>query len=221
MRDAEARLQSFQNVPSNNGTRVEIDEIVALVMFGFYKTENNGHFVVRCSFCKKASQYRLYDADAAARLNRLRTSHALTSHTCAMSLNHLGDDKPFDEARIRCLRSSALHSTPSVRNNGTTLSSISHTYTTSRGGLSSLIDLSGATNALESIKSVSVTAHSSNTQPRANSNRTWSSIVRIDVSEWAIPSVYQQHCSLIDALWSSQITEHNTQELSSQHTFSE
>ena len=204
MRDAEARLQSFQNIPTHNGTRVEIEEVVALVIFGFYKTENNGHFVVRCSFCKKSFQYRLYEADAAARLNRLRITHAITSHTCALSLNHLGDDKPFDETRTRFLLGGASHTTPTLHNsNGSALSLTSHINTSLTGDLSSFINLSDSLNARESMKSISVdnTAffeYSAATEFECDVE--FNSMPSLDIAEWSLPSVYKPHSALIDAL---------------------
>ena len=114
MREAEARLATFGDVRTANeqtqrAGQVELEsvEIVALVVWGFYKFPEPGVFRVRCSFCKKAFSYSLYInlPDAAARLVRLRRTHALAAPTCPISLNHLADDRPLDERRVSCLLS--------------------------------------------------------------------------------------------------------------------
>ena len=109
MREAEARLAIFRDVETrpNGGAQIEMSELVALVVFGFYKCESNGLLRVRCWFCKKGFAYALQVSDAAARVQRLRLSHALVSHTCAMSLNHMGDDRPLDDRRLHSLLSNS------------------------------------------------------------------------------------------------------------------
>ena len=117
MREAEARLATFRDVETrlNGEAHVEQSEHVALEAFGFYKCESNGFLRVRCSFCKKAFSYPLQLPDAAARVHRLRLTHALVSLTYAMSLNHMGDGRPLDDW---CLHSLLLNSTttPPVSN---------------------------------------------------------------------------------------------------------
>ena len=109
MREAEARLATFRDVDTrpNGGAQIVMSELVALVVFGFYKCESNGLLLVRCSFCKKAFAYALQVSGAAARVQRLRLTHALVSHTCAMSLNHMGDDRPLDDRRLHSLLSNS------------------------------------------------------------------------------------------------------------------
>ena len=107
MREAEteARLQAFQSTPSvRHGAHGSVCTIVAvatrLPALYKYKTEDSAHCRVRCSFCKKAFSYRLWQAHAAARVN-----------TSVMSLRHSGDDRPFDESRVRSLPVGSPHLT--------------------------------------------------------------------------------------------------------------
>ena len=200
MREAEARLKTFESISRlNNGTQIEMNEIVTLVLFGFYKIENNGRLVVRCSFCKKAFTYLLYESDAAARLNKLKIIHAIASHTCAMSLNHVGDDRPFEESRLRHLLSGiSLLPHTTVNFGGANLSVTAHTDLNE--GLEKFIDSANSRGTVANIEL------DQNAFYEYSASTKCECFVEFDVTpsqegvEWTLPSVYERHPLLIDAL---------------------
>ena len=207
MREAEARLATFREVetrPNDGGAQIEMSELVALVVFGFYKCESNGLLRVRCSFCKKAYPYPLQLPDAAARLHRLRLTHALVSHTCAMSLNHMGDDRPLDDRRLHSLlfNSTTATSVPNGRGlSPVTLSLSAHPDPV----VIPKVILPGVANVNVIQRSLAVSLdnaaffdYSASTEFEFLAD--FETSPSQEIAEWSLPSVYQHRPSLSEAL---------------------
>ena len=104
MLNAVARLQLFQNVPSNYSTWVEITEIVGLVEgIAFQRTDNrtDNFLIMSCSFREVAFKCQLDVFDAATRVIRLTW-----------------DNRTFDESRVRSLPVGSSRSTLIAANSG-------------------------------------------------------------------------------------------------------
>ena len=215
MRDAEARLATFGNVrtaseQTQRGGEVELEsvEIVALVVWGFYKCHEPGVFRLRCSFCKKSFPYSLSLPDAAARLVRLRRTHELSAPTCAISLNHLADDRPLDERRISCMLAGNSSQTRLLVTPPGTSESQALLCTTSAPEATTLLENSiDVTNArlLNDRAPINVQVdneafyfYSASTEYESLSD--FEHAASQETLEWALPSVYLHKRSLIEWL---------------------
>ena len=201
MREAEARLATFRDLETrlNGGAHVEMSELIALVVFGFYKCESNGLLRVRCSFCKKAFPYALKVPDAAARVHRLRLTHALVSHTCAMSLNHMGDDRPLDDRRLHSLLSTST-ATPPV-SSPITLSLASHPDPSVIPNviLPDVANASGIQRSLAvSVDNAAFFDYSASTDFEFLAD--FAPSPSREIAEWSLPSVYQHRPTLSELL---------------------